>query len=69
MCFPPIPGQIPFLDPIFDPNCFSLGCGLWIGQLANLWRTCGDIQATFASVSIVLIDLVIIWRVARISVR
>ena len=29
-----------------DPS----GCGLWIGQLANLWRTCGDIQATFASV-------------------
>jgi hypothetical protein len=26
------------------------GCGLWIGKLANLWRTCGDIQATFASV-------------------
>eukprot|EP01051_Picozoa_sp_SAG22_P007477 SAG22_NODE_528_length_9431_cov_7.192135_5_plen_202_part_00 len=26
------------------------GCGLWIGELANLWRTCGDIQATFASV-------------------
>eukprot|EP01052_Picozoa_sp_SAG31_P050996 SAG31_NODE_11903_length_987_cov_1.478604_2_plen_100_part_00 len=29
-----------------DPD----GCGLWIGKLANLWRTCGDIQATFASV-------------------
>ena len=29
-----------------DPD----GCGLWIGDLANLWRTCGDIQATFASV-------------------
>jgi hypothetical protein len=26
------------------------GCGEWIGDLANLWRTCGDIQATFASV-------------------
>eukprot|EP00039_Didymoeca_costata_P005551 m.82420 g.82420 ORF g.82420 m.82420 type:complete len:933 (+) comp12870_c0_seq3:75-2873(+) len=26
------------------------GCGLWIGELANLWRTGGDIQATFASV-------------------
>ena len=26
------------------------GCGMWIGKLANLWRTCGDIQATFASV-------------------
>jgi hypothetical protein len=25
-------------------------CGTWIGGLANLWRTCGDIQATFASV-------------------
>lgn len=29
-----------------DPS----GCGTWIGKLANLWRTCGDIQATFASV-------------------
>jgi len=29
-----------------DPD----GCGEWIGGLANLWRTCGDIQATFASV-------------------
>ena len=29
-----------------DPN----GCGQWIGQLANLWRTGGDIQATFESV-------------------
>jgi len=29
-----------------DPD----GCGQWIGKLANLWRTCGDIQATFASV-------------------
>ena len=26
------------------------GCGGWIGKLANLWRTCGDIQATFGSV-------------------
>lgn len=26
------------------------GCGQWIGGLANLWRTCGDIQATFSSV-------------------
>jgi hypothetical protein len=26
------------------------GCGGWIGNLANLWRTCGDIQGTFASV-------------------
>ncbi len=26
------------------------GCGEWIGQLANLWRTTGDIQATFESV-------------------
>ena len=26
------------------------GCGGWIGDLANLWRTCGDIQGDFASV-------------------
>lgn len=26
------------------------GCSAWIGSLANLWRTTGDIQATFASV-------------------
>jgi hypothetical protein len=26
------------------------GCGLWIGQLANAWRTTGDIQANFGSV-------------------
>ncbi len=26
------------------------GCGEWIGGLANLWRTTGDIQATFSSV-------------------
>lgn len=25
-------------------------CGQWVGQLANLWRTGGDIQADFASV-------------------
>jgi alpha-galactosidase len=29
-----------------DPD----GCGHWVGNLANLWRTCGDIQATFKSV-------------------
>ncbi len=28
----------------------SGGCSEWIGALANLWRTTGDIQATFASV-------------------
>jgi alpha-galactosidase len=26
------------------------GCGVWLPKLANLWRTTGDIQATFASV-------------------
>ena len=26
------------------------GCSGWIGSLANLWRTTGDIQATFSSV-------------------
>ena len=26
------------------------GCGAWIPKLANLWRTSGDIQATFDSV-------------------
>ena len=26
------------------------GCGQWIGSVANLWRTHGDIQATFESV-------------------
>ena len=26
------------------------GCSAWIGSLANLWRTTGDVQATFASV-------------------
>ena len=26
------------------------GCGEWIGSLANMWRTTGDIQATFRSV-------------------
>lgn len=26
------------------------GCGMWVGKLANLWRTSRDIQATFASV-------------------
>lgn len=26
------------------------GCGTWISGLANLWRTSGDIQGTFASV-------------------
>ena len=31
-----------------DPS--DSGCGAWIGKLANLWRTCGDIQAYFGSV-------------------
>lgn len=31
-----------------DPS--PSGCGDWIGKLANLWRTGGDIQATFKSV-------------------
>ena len=26
------------------------GCGVWLPKLANVWRTTGDIQATFASV-------------------
>ena len=26
------------------------GCGAWIGGVANLWRTVGDVQATWASV-------------------
>ena len=29
-----------------DPN----GCGEWIGDVANLWRTTGDVQNTWASV-------------------
>jgi alpha-galactosidase len=31
-------------------SCGDASCGAWIGGLANLWRTTGDIQATFASV-------------------
>ena len=31
-----------------DPS--ASGCGAWIGKLANLWRTGGDIQAYFGSV-------------------
>ena len=27
------------------------GCGQWIGEVANLWRTEGDIQNTWGSVS------------------
>ena len=30
--------------------CGPCCAGTWIGSLANLWRTGGDIQATFASV-------------------
>jgi Alpha galactosidase A len=31
-------------------SCSDASCGAWIPKLANLWRTTGDIQATFASV-------------------
>jgi alpha-galactosidase len=31
-------------------SCGDASCGAWIGGLANLWRTTGDIQATWASV-------------------
>ncbi len=31
-------------------SCDNDSCGQWIGKLANLWRTCGDIQAYFGSV-------------------
>jgi len=31
-------------------SCDDDSCGQWIGKLANLWRTCGDIQAYFGSV-------------------
>ena len=31
-------------------SCGNAQCGAWIGGLANLWRTTGDIQATWASV-------------------
>ena len=26
------------------------GCAQWVGGVANLWRTAGDVQATWASV-------------------
>ncbi len=31
-------------------SCSNAACGAWIGGLANLWRTTGDIQATWRSV-------------------
>jgi alpha-galactosidase len=31
-------------------SCDSDSCGQWIGGLANLWRTCGDIQGYWGSV-------------------
>lgn len=31
-------------------SCGSPSCGVWIKNLANLWRTTGDIQATWGSV-------------------
>ena len=31
-----------------DPS--AAGCGAWVAEVANVWRTTGDVQATWGSV-------------------
>lgn len=40
-------GMVLSVEYCSDPN----GCGQWITKLTNLWRTTGDIQATWASMT------------------